>query len=111
MEAVMRWQRNVVIAAIVVMIASAMVALCGCSTSEVAEANSDNARFCVVDTTDNHTFVVTFAVVDKETGCQYLFCNYGKGGGLTLLVDKYGNPLLADGYSRREVGTSDDDGE
>ena len=33
-------------------------------------------------------------VVDRETGVQYLFAYQGYAGGITLLVDKDGKPLL-----------------
>lgn len=33
-------------------------------------------------------------IVDKETGVQYLFHNDGYAGGLTLLVDKDGKPII-----------------
>lgn len=31
---------------------------------------------------------------DKETGVQYLFHKSGYGGGLTVLVDKDGKPIV-----------------
>ncbi len=33
-------------------------------------------------------------LVDRETGVQYLLSTYGQAGGLTMLVDKDGKPLL-----------------
>lgn len=99
--------------AIVVVLASALVATCGCSTTEVAEAQaqSDWLRFRITEVPNDGVWVNTTVIVDTETGCQYIFAKQAELGGLELLVDKYGNPLLADGYSRREVGMSDDDGE
>ena len=32
--------------------------------------------------------------VDKETGVNYLFHNGGYGGGLTVLLDKDGKPIV-----------------
>ena len=32
--------------------------------------------------------------VDKQTGVNYLFCNDGYAGGLTVLVDKDGKPIV-----------------
>lgn len=32
--------------------------------------------------------------VDTQTGVQYLFRGYGESGGLTVLVDAEGKPLL-----------------
>ena len=34
--------------------------------------------------------------VDKETGVNYLFRRDGYGGGLTVLLDKNGNPVISD---------------
>ena len=50
-------------------------------------------------------------ITDTRTGCQYLTWRSSEKGGVTLLVDKYGNPLLAEGYTRLDVGMSEDDGE
>ncbi|MCL1821949.1 MAG: DUF6440 family protein [Prolixibacteraceae bacterium] len=33
-------------------------------------------------------------ITDTKTGVQYLFVNNGYAGGLTLLVDKDGKPLI-----------------
>ena len=107
MEA-LRWQRRMYLLAIVVMLVSALVATCGCSTTAVGEPETRGmeGRFEV------EQLYYGFAVItDTKEGCQYLFYKRGHSGGLVQLTDKYGNPLLADGYSRREVGMSDDDGE
>lgn len=46
----------------------------------------------------------TRIIVDKETGVQYLFALSGCGyaGGMTLLVDRDGKPLLAPGYENKK---------
>jgi len=41
----------------------------------------------------------TMIITDSETGVQYLFASAGYAGGLTLLVDKDGKPLLNKEYS------------
>ena len=33
-------------------------------------------------------------LVDKETGVNYLFTSSGYAGGLTVLLDKDGNPVI-----------------
>ncbi len=33
--------------------------------------------------------------VDRETGINYLYHAYGYGGGLTVLLDKDGNPVIS----------------
>ena len=40
----------------------------------------------------------TRIIMDTQTGVQYLFVNWGSAGGLTLLVDKDGKPLIAENY-------------
>ena len=35
-----------------------------------------------------------YVIVDTETGVQYLFAYKGYAGGVTLLVDKDGKPLV-----------------
>ena len=37
-------------------------------------------------------------IIDKETGVQYLFAASGTSGGLTLLVDREGKPLINENY-------------
>lgn len=37
-------------------------------------------------------------IVDKETGVQYLFTHDGYAGGLTLLVDAEGKPIIKEVY-------------
>lgn len=34
-------------------------------------------------------------LVDKETGVQYLYRQYGYSGGMTVLLDRDGKPLIA----------------
>ena len=41
----------------------------------------------------------TMIITDSETGVQYLFASAGYAGGLTLLVDKDGKPLLNKEYA------------
>lgn len=37
-------------------------------------------------------------VLDTETGVQYLWQHYGNAGGLTVLLDHDGKPLIAEGF-------------
>lgn len=86
--------------------------LMGCSTTAVGEPETrgakDRFKAEVVNSGFNYSLTV---VTDTKEGCQYLFLKSGQGAGFIQLTDKYGNPLLADDYSRREVGMSDDDEE
>ena len=42
----------------------------------------------------------TKIITDTETGVQYLFAYWGNAGGITLLVDKDGKPLLDKNYEK-----------
>jgi hypothetical protein len=42
----------------------------------------------------------TQVIVDTKTGVQYLFVYEGNRGGLTVLADKDGKPLLDEKYVR-----------
>jgi len=75
----------------------AVLALTGCSTTEVGEVEQDSPRFEVVNATSEGMFTVTEIIVDTETGCQYLFVRESEKAGLTLLVDANGEPLMAKG--------------
>ena len=35
-----------------------------------------------------------YVLVDKQTGVNYLYATSGYGGGLTVLVDAMGNPII-----------------
>lgn len=36
----------------------------------------------------------SYVLVDKQTGVNYLYINSGYSGGLTVLVDAMGNPIV-----------------
>ena len=38
--------------------------------------------------------------VDKETGVNYLFTSSGYAGGLTVLLDREGNPIITPVYDK-----------
>lgn len=99
---------NVLWVVLLVLLPFLVLLLTGCSTTEVGEPKigSMEGRFEVERLYGDMT-----VITDTEEGCQYLYYKYGYGGGFIQLTDKYGNPLLASGYSRREVGMSDDDEE
>ena len=40
-------------------------------------------------------------VVDKETGVQYLLAHWANVGGLTVLLDPEGKPLLDPRYAKK----------
>ena len=45
----------------------------------------------------NGALRATAVITDTKTGVQYLFARSGYAGGLTLLVDKEGKPLIEKG--------------
>ncbi len=47
----------------------------------------------------------TRIIVDKETGVQYLLAHWTNVGGLTVLLDRDGKPLLAPGYEKKTIRT------
>ena len=55
---------------------------------------SKNERFEIVYKTGK--FNIMDVIVDKKTGVNYLFVQYGDGGGLTPLLDKYGKVVVTD---------------
>ncbi len=50
-------------------------------------------RFIVKEQQGGFTIGAT-VLVDKQTGVNYLYTNSGYGGGLTVLVDALGNPIV-----------------
>ena len=40
-------------------------------------------------------------IVDTETSVQYLFVNWGGAGGMSILIDRDGKPLLDKAYDKR----------
>ncbi|MFR7591117.1 MAG: DUF6440 family protein [Longibaculum sp.] len=44
----------------------------------------------------------TEILVDKKTGVNYLFHQSGNGGGLTVLVDREGRPIITSVYPDEE---------
>ena len=84
-------------AAVIMMAAS----LSGCgSTSSIGtteEMPNGEDRFIEIRTDDSEIESWTDIYVDKETGVMYLFVKNGYGGGLTVMVDKDGKPLIWEG--------------
>lgn len=53
---------------------------------------NENKRFEVI--THQGTIKRLEVLVDKETGVNYLFCADGYAGGLTVMVDAEGRPIV-----------------
>ena len=52
-----------------------------------------NDRFIVKEKSGSFS-IGTYVLVDRTTGVNYLYANGGYGGGLTVLVDALGNPII-----------------
>ena len=50
-------------------------------------------RFIIKEQQSGFTVGAT-VLVDKQTGVNYLYANSGYSGGLTVLVDAMGNPIV-----------------
>ena len=54
----------------------------------------DNDRFICIHKEDDNRVISTKILVDKVTGIQYIFHVSGYAGGMTVLLDQNGKPLL-----------------
>lgn len=72
--------------------------LAGCGAVEVYAAKEENrARFVVLDSEWIDTNSYAKIVVDKETGVMYFMLDISRGGGITVMVDADGKPLIWEG--------------
>ena len=53
-----------------------------------------NRRFVVKEVESGFVSVGTYVLVDRETGVNYLFAASGYSGGLTVLLDAEGKPIV-----------------
>lgn len=56
-------------------------------------AKKEDKRFIVVEKQSGFS-IGTYVLVDRVTGVNYLYANSGYGGGLTVLVDAEGKPIV-----------------
>lgn len=74
--------------------------LVGCNNNHCIEATTETGaplgynRFQIVEGSYNCEAII----VDTETGVEYLWVRFDYSGGLTVLVDHNGKPLIAEGY-------------
>ncbi len=52
-----------------------------------------NKRFIITEKQSGFS-VGTYVLIDRETGVNYLYANSGYSGGLTVLVDALGKPIV-----------------
>ena len=85
---------------IIAIVAACVLALClvGCdsgASKRSEEVQVENGRF-LSDLPD------CYVITDTETGVQYLFAKHSGGyagyGGLTVLLNADGSPVIAEGY-------------
>lgn len=79
-----------------VCLASILLVCClsSCETAEEAKIDDDRIAIAKIEA-ERGTYRIVF--VDKETGVMYLFAKDGYGGGLTVMVDENGKPLIWEG--------------
>lgn len=73
--------------------------LVGCGAEEGTEVNTfplDEDEFYVT-IMENNTTGIVYRIVDKSTRVQYIFIDEGYEGGMTVLLDADGKPLLYEG--------------
>lgn len=69
----------------------AISTFCGCSEAKVESDNSGERFFLAIDGLYNDVYV------DKETGVMYFYRKKVNSGGLTVMVDADGKPLIWEG--------------
>lgn len=81
-------KRCMAVLLVLVMVVTMMV---GCAITPIVEDVETGERFVVVVTQGANT-----VYADTETGVMYYFHKSGYGGGMTVMVDADGNPLIWD---------------
>ena len=69
----------------------------GCGRTRKVETSEVDKRFLILTGTNNDADGYRQIIVDRETGVMYLFVGYSYKGGLTIMVDADGNPLIYGG--------------
>ena len=72
------------------------ISICSCMSPNLkTDIDSNKDRFCIIE----GSYESQAILVDTETGVEYLWVHPGSyNGGLTVLVDNKGNPLIAPGF-------------
>ena len=83
--------------AIILSVVACCALFSGCSsTTEKIETSKLDERFLILKDT-NSGLGFRSIIVDKETGVMYLFVGNGYRGGLTVMFDSEGKPLIYNG--------------
>lgn len=78
------------------------LSFCACSDGATIKTENEDGSVTVTTTPDERMDVVydqglQWILVDDKTGVMYLFVKSGYGGGLTVMLDAEGNPLIWEG--------------
>ena len=73
---------------ILIIICLILILLTGCSNSEAPT----NERFLILN--PPFTKLSQYIIIDKETGVMYLYYKAANSGGLSIMVDDSGRPLI-----------------
>ena len=95
-------KKSIIIILIVAILVIATIGFCGCDDKKSTNYGSiDNDRFVVIQHNDISPSLLgdeyVLVLYDKETKVMYLFAKSGYGGGLTVLVNADGTPMLYEG--------------
>ncbi len=82
---------------VVLLVVTCCVIFSGCSKAKKVESPEFDERFLILNDTNNDMDGYRQIIVDRETGVMYLFMGKGYKGGLTVMVDAEGNPLIYGG--------------
>ena len=85
-------KKAVLILVLIVIVCSLMV---GCSKNNLDSTANTDRFYYIKDSSDGLSY--NDIIVDKTTGVMYLFHGVGNNGGLTIMVDTEGKPLIYDG--------------
>lgn len=69
----------------------------GCGKTKKVAASEVDERFLILNDKNNGMNGYRQIIVDRETGVMYLFVDKGSKGGLAVMVDADGNPLIYGG--------------
>lgn len=74
-----------------------MGVLVGCSPeSSIAAKEKQQSRIVMVDEATQNIYISTYIFVDRETGVSYLWVDGYQNGGLTIMTNENGEPLITE---------------
>ena len=82
---------------VILLVVVCCVIFSGCGKAKKVAASEVDERFLILNDTNNGMNGYRQIIVDRETGVMYLFVVCGGKGGLTIMVNADGNPLIYGG--------------